>query len=114
MRSADNDTATATAPLPLPPFVPLSVRCPGAVTSAFQRRWRRLFSCPPDLRVLMLGLDAAGKTTVWYRLKMDEAVATSPIGFGVETVQYKHFNFSVWDVGGEMDEDKQREGTAAN
>jgi GTPase SAR1 family protein len=39
--------------------------------------------------VLMVGLDAAGKTTVLYKLKLGEIVTTIPtIGFNVETVQY--------------------------
>jgi len=50
----------------------------------------------------MVGLDAAGKTTVLYKLKLGEIVTTIPtIGFNVETVQYKNINFTVWDVGGQ-------------
>jgi len=50
----------------------------------------------------MVGLDAAGKTTVLYKLKLGEIVTTIPtIGFNVETVQYKKINFTVWDVGGQ-------------
>lgn len=40
-----------------------------------------------DVRILMVGLDAAGKTTILYKLKMGEVVSTVPtIGFNVETV----------------------------
>ena len=50
----------------------------------------------------MLGLDAAGKTTILYKLKLNQSVTTIPtIGFNVETVQYKNVKFSVWDVGGQ-------------
>lgn len=50
----------------------------------------------------MLGLDAAGKTTVLYKLKLGEHVTTIPtIGFNVETVEYKGFNMNIWDVGGQ-------------
>lgn len=50
----------------------------------------------------MLGLDAAGKTTILYKLKLGEVVTTIPtIGFNVETVEYKNLNFTVWDVGGQ-------------
>ena len=53
-------------------------------------------------KVLMLGLDNAGKTTVLYKLKLGEVVTTIPtIGFNVETVNYKHICFRVWDVGGQ-------------
>merc|ERR1712224_943333 len=53
-----------------------------------------------DMRVLMVGLDAAGKTTILYRLQLGEVVTTSPtIGFNVETVQFKKMRFTVWDIG---------------
>ena len=52
--------------------------------------------------VIMVGLDAAGKTTILYKLKLGEVVATIPtIGFNVETVSYKNVSFTVWDVGGQ-------------
>jgi len=55
-----------------------------------------------DMRILMVGLDAAGKTTVLYKLKLGEVVTTIPtIGFNVETVEYKNISFTVWDVGGQ-------------
>ena len=55
-----------------------------------------------DVRMLMVGLDAAGKTTILYQLKMGETVKTIPtIGFNVETLKYKKLNLTVWDVGGQ-------------
>merc|ERR1711957_860171 len=55
-----------------------------------------------DCRILMVGLDAAGKTTILYKLKLGEVVNTIPtIGFNVETVEYKNISFNVWDVGGQ-------------
>ncbi|XP_021345813.1 ADP-ribosylation factor 6 isoform X2 [Mizuhopecten yessoensis] len=55
-----------------------------------------------EMRILMLGLDAAGKTTVLYKLKLDTNVTTIPtVGFNVETVTYKKVKFCVWDVGGQ-------------
>ncbi|XP_053723065.1 uncharacterized protein LOC128760097 [Synchiropus splendidus] len=54
------------------------------------------------VRILMVGLDAAGKTTLLYRLKLAEVVTTIPtLGFNVETVEYKNISFTVWDVGGQ-------------
>ena len=59
-------------------------------------------SAKKDCRILMVGLDAAGKTTILYKLKLGEVVTTIPtIGFNVETVEYKNINFTVWDVGGQ-------------
>eukprot|EP01112_Ceratiomyxa_fruticulosa_P010236 TRINITY_DN26_c0_g1_i1.p1 TRINITY_DN26_c0_g1~~TRINITY_DN26_c0_g1_i1.p1 ORF type:complete len:182 (-),score=43.10 TRINITY_DN26_c0_g1_i1:240-785(-) len=55
-----------------------------------------------EMRILMVGLDAAGKTTILYKLKLGDVVTTIPtIGFNVETVEYKNINFTVWDVGGQ-------------
>ncbi|KAI5611403.1 ADP-ribosylation factor 4b [Silurus asotus] len=55
-----------------------------------------------QMRLLMVGLDAAGKTTVLYKLKLGEIVTTIPtVGFNVETVEYKNISFTVWDVGGQ-------------
>merc|ERR1712216_618831 len=68
---------------------------------AFQSVFKRLFG-KKDVRILMVGLDAAGKTTILYKLKLGEIVTTIPtIGFNVETVEYKNINFTVWDVGGQ-------------
>lgn len=54
-------------------------------------------------RIIMLGLDAAGKTTILYRLNIGETVTTVPtIGFNVEEVQYKKITFNIWDVGGQQ------------
>ena len=55
-----------------------------------------------EMRILMVGLDAAGKTTILYKLKLGEIVSTIPtIGFNVETVEYKNISFTVYDVGGQ-------------
>src|SRR5271170_3250657 len=55
-----------------------------------------------EMRILMVGLDAAGKTTILYKLKLGDIVTTIPtIGFNVETVEYKNISFTVWDVGGQ-------------
>lgn len=55
-----------------------------------------------EMRILILGLDGAGKTTILYRLQVGEVVTTIPtIGFNVEQVQYKNLKFQVWDLGGQ-------------
>lgn len=72
-----------------------------------------------EMRLLMLGLDAAGKTSTFparithpdaadtavailYKLKLNQDVTTIPtVGFNVETVTYKNVKFNVWDVGGQ-------------
>lgn len=60
-----------------------------------------------QLHVVMLGLDAAGKTTVLYRLKFDQYINTVPtIGFNCEKIRMttgraKGTSFTIWDVGGQ-------------
>ena len=68
----------------------------------------RLFGfAKSDVRVLIAGLDSAGKTTVLLKLKrgekrLKEHVTTIPtMDFNVETWEYKGHKFSVWDVGGQ-------------
>merc|ERR1712230_298567 len=64
--------------------------------------WEGFLSSKKDMRMLMLGLDAAGKTTILYKFKLGEVVTTIPtLGFNVETVEYKNISFTVWDVGGQ-------------
>ncbi|CAF0789724.1 unnamed protein product [Rotaria sordida] len=54
-----------------------------------------------EVRILLLGLDAAGKTTALYAMKLGELVTTIPtIGFNVEKVEYKNITITTWDVGG--------------
>mmetsp|Transcript_3195 Transcript_3195/g.4824 ORF Transcript_3195/g.4824 Transcript_3195/m.4824 type:complete len:180 (+) Transcript_3195:87-626(+) len=63
--------------------------------------WGKLFPAK-DTRILMLGLDAAGKTTILYKLKLGDHIHTVPtVGFNLETVEYKNINFTMWDVGGQ-------------
>ncbi|XP_054983361.1 ADP-ribosylation factor 1-like isoform X2 [Sorex araneus] len=59
-----------------------------------------------EMRILMVGLDTAWKTTILSKLTLGEIMTTIPtIGFPVETVEYKNISFTVWDVG---DQDKVR------
>eukprot|EP00758_Cryptobia_borreli_P003220 Tbor_TRINITY_DN3618_c0_g1::TRINITY_DN3618_c0_g1_i1::g.329::m.329/K07937/ARF1; ADP-ribosylation factor 1 len=68
----------------------------GAVMS-----WLNFFE-KKNATILMVGLDAAGKTTILLKLKLNETRETVPtIGFNVETVEYKNVKFHVWDVGGQ-------------
>lgn len=55
-----------------------------------------------DVRILILGLDGAGKTTILYRFKLGNVVTTIPtVGFNVETVKHKNITLQVWDLGGQ-------------
>eukprot|EP00929_Paragymnodinium_shiwhaense_P078937 TRINITY_DN40971_c0_g1_i2.p2 TRINITY_DN40971_c0_g1~~TRINITY_DN40971_c0_g1_i2.p2 ORF type:complete len:178 (+),score=47.26 TRINITY_DN40971_c0_g1_i2:60-593(+) len=68
-----------------------------AFSSVFSALWGA-----QEKKILMVGLDAAGKTTILYKLNLDEVVHTNPtVGFNLETVKHKNITFTVWDVGGQ-------------
>eukprot|EP00768_Dysnectes_brevis_P003010 gnl/Dysnectes_brevis/2182_a2542_1431.p1 GENE.gnl/Dysnectes_brevis/2182_a2542_1431~~gnl/Dysnectes_brevis/2182_a2542_1431.p1 ORF type:complete len:181 (+),score=52.84 gnl/Dysnectes_brevis/2182_a2542_1431:395-937(+) len=69
----------------------------GVLFSKVMRRFTKL-----DANIIMLGLDAAGKTTILYKLKVSEFVTTVPtVGFNVESLEYKNLSMQIWDVGGQ-------------
>ena len=46
----------------------------------------------------MLGLDASGKTSILYALKLGELLPTIPtIGFNVETITHRAADFTIWE-----------------
>ncbi|XP_039156391.1 ADP-ribosylation factor 1-like [Eucalyptus grandis] len=69
----------------------------GLVISQFMK----MLYAKKQTRILIVGLDGAGKTTILHKLKLGEVVITTPAsGFNVETVEYKNVIFTAWDVGG--------------
>ncbi|KAH9404503.1 PREDICTED: ADP-ribosylation factor-like protein 5B [Rhagoletis zephyria] len=53
-------------------------------------------------KLIILGLDNAGKTTILYQFLMEEVVHTSPtLGSNVEEVVWKNIHFIMWDIGGQ-------------
>uniref|UniRef100_A0AAQ5Z1A1 ADP-ribosylation factor-like 5C n=1 Tax=Amphiprion ocellaris TaxID=80972 RepID=A0AAQ5Z1A1_AMPOC len=53
-------------------------------------------------KVIVVGLDNAGKTTILYQFLTKEAVHTSPtIGSNVEEITVRNTHFLVWDIGGQ-------------
>ncbi|KAL1921521.1 uncharacterized protein VTP21DRAFT_11237 [Calcarisporiella thermophila] len=67
----------------------------------FSRLWKKLFS-KEEFKIVLVGLDNAGKTTVLYKLLLNEVVTTTPtIGSNVEEIVYKNIHFLMWDLGGQ-------------
>eukprot|EP00730_Choanoeca_flexa_P004655 TRINITY_DN11762_c0_g1_i3.p2 TRINITY_DN11762_c0_g1~~TRINITY_DN11762_c0_g1_i3.p2 ORF type:complete len:168 (+),score=26.96 TRINITY_DN11762_c0_g1_i3:2213-2716(+) len=61
-----------------------------------------LWSQDVEHKIIIVGLDNAGKTTILYQFLLNEVVVTSPtIGSNVEEVQFKNMKFLMWDVGGQ-------------
>uniref|UniRef100_A0A915PTE3 Eukaryotic translation initiation factor 3 subunit G n=1 Tax=Setaria digitata TaxID=48799 RepID=A0A915PTE3_9BILA len=55
-----------------------------------------------ELRILVLGLDNGGKTTVLKRLNGEEISEVTPtFGFNIKTLKYKDMKLNMWDVGGQ-------------
>ncbi len=68
----------------------------------FSGMFSKLWGINKEIRILILGLDGAGKTTILYRLQLGEVIKTKPtIGFNVETLSYKNLKLNVWDLGGQ-------------
>lgn len=54
-------------------------------------------------KIVIVGLDNAGKTTILYQFLMNEVVHTSPtIGSNVEEVVWRNIHFIMWDLGGQQ------------
>uniref|UniRef100_A0A2K5RKA7 ADP ribosylation factor 1 n=1 Tax=Cebus imitator TaxID=2715852 RepID=A0A2K5RKA7_CEBIM len=76
---------------------PVSFHLSTSMGNIFANLFKGLFE-KKEMCILMMGLDAAGKTTILYKLKLREIVTTIPtIGLNVET----NISFTVWDVGGQ-------------
>eukprot|EP00775_Hariotina_reticulata_P004513 gene4513-4766_t len=55
-----------------------------------------------EMRLLMVGLDNAGKTTIVKRINGEDITTISPtLGFNIQTMQFKGFKLNIWDVGGQ-------------
>ncbi|KAI3647552.1 hypothetical protein MP228_007773 [Amoeboaphelidium protococcarum] len=65
-------------------------------------RLSRLLWRNEEYKIVLVGLDNAGKTTILYKLFMNQVVATTPtIGSNVEEFVYKNIKFIMWDLGGQ-------------
>lgn len=54
------------------------------------------------MRILMVGLDNAGKTTIVMRINGEDTSNISPtLGFNIKTIEYKSYRLNIWDVGGQ-------------
>ncbi|KAF8334917.1 GTP-binding protein [Cantharellus anzutake] len=55
-----------------------------------------------EMRILFLGLDNAGKTTILKRLNGDDIGSVSPtLGFEIKTFIHGKYTLNIWDVGGQ-------------
>ncbi|KFY27824.1 hypothetical protein V491_00729 [Pseudogymnoascus sp. VKM F-3775] len=55
-----------------------------------------------EMRILMLGLDNAGKTTIVKKIMGEDVNTVSPtLGFIIKTIDYEGYKLNIWDVGGQ-------------
>lgn len=56
-----------------------------------------------EMRILILGLDNAGKTTIVKHLKGEDVHSVSPtLGFDINTLEFENYRLNLWDVGGQQ------------
>jgi len=54
------------------------------------------------MRILMLGLDNAGKTTILKKFNGEDITEIAPtLGFNIKTLEHRGFQLNIWDVGGQ-------------
>lgn len=55
-------------------------------------------------KIILMGLDASGKTTILYKfLNARDTIDTFPtVGFNVEQITHSHLPMKLWDFGGQM------------
>ncbi|KAJ3126856.1 ADP-ribosylation factor-like protein 5A [Nowakowskiella sp. JEL0407] len=74
----------------------------GIVFSQLYAIYNRLMNIEQEVKIVIVGLDNAGKTTILYRLKLHETISTGPtIGSNVEHLVLNHVKCVVWDIGGQ-------------
>mmetsp|Transcript_7808 Transcript_7808/g.11783 ORF Transcript_7808/g.11783 Transcript_7808/m.11783 type:complete len:187 (-) Transcript_7808:96-656(-) len=56
-----------------------------------------------EMRILFVGLDNAGKTTIVKKFIGQDISKISPtLGFNINTLEHKGFKLNIWDVGGQQ------------
>ncbi len=55
-----------------------------------------------EKRILLLGLDNAGKTSILFHIRDNQFKETVPtVGLNIEHINYKKYSLTFWDVGGQ-------------
>ena len=68
-----------------------------SISNIFNNLWK-----DKEARLLILGLDGAGKSSIMHKMKFGENISTAPtIGFNVDEIKVGKLSFNVWDIGGQ-------------
>lgn len=55
-----------------------------------------------EVRLLILGLDNAGKTTILRKISGEPTDTVEPtVGFNIKTLEHRGYRLNLWDVGGQ-------------
>eukprot|EP00088_Acartia_fossae_P024656 TRINITY_DN25569_c0_g1_i4.p1 TRINITY_DN25569_c0_g1~~TRINITY_DN25569_c0_g1_i4.p1 ORF type:complete len:185 (-),score=25.99 TRINITY_DN25569_c0_g1_i4:257-811(-) len=55
-----------------------------------------------EMRILILGLDNAGKTTILKKFNGEDISEIAPtLGFNIKTLEHRGYQLNCWDVGGQ-------------
>lgn len=66
----------------------------------FKNIFSKLFD--NSYKILILGLENSGKTTILYKLHLGRFIETCPtIGLNLEEINYNNIKLQTWDVGGQ-------------
>jgi ADP-ribosylation factor-like protein 3 len=62
---------------------------------------RKLKRTETEARLLVLGLDNSGKTTILKKLSSEDISTVAPTqGFHIKSLVHGEFKLNIWDVGG--------------
>ncbi len=71
----------------------------GQILSGFMTKKK---TAQKQIRMCVLGLDNAGKTTILKSLSNEEIQYVMPTqGFNIKSLSHGNFKFNVWDLGGQ-------------
>ncbi|MQM17501.1 hypothetical protein Taro_050473, partial [Colocasia esculenta] len=63
---------------------------------------RKIKKKEKEMRILMVGLDNSGKTTIVLKINGEDTSIISPtLGFNIKTIKYEKYSLNIWDVGGQ-------------
>merc|ERR1711879_803736 len=63
---------------------------------------KKMKAAEQEARILMLGLDNAGKTTILKKMSEEDISHIMPTqGFNIKTLVHEGFKLNVWDIGGQ-------------
>ncbi|KAG5594456.1 hypothetical protein H5410_035688 [Solanum commersonii] len=74
----------------------------GVITMGLLSIIRKIKRKEKEMRILMVGLDNSGKTTIVLKINGEDTSVISPtLGFNIKTITYQKYTLNIWDVGGQ-------------